>query len=517
MAQAPFASDHRTQSRRRWVVLSLVCAFVVSGVGIASPVPGAAVSAPAHVDPALADQLSLGPAPALLWFDDARASRSEVSAYLNANGIESHMFGGFSAALACASTADAIRTLALAPGALSVFGDHGLEPALDRSVPTAFNGDPDAVWNGLGVTGKGVGIAVVDTGVDGTHPDLEFGPRTKLNVRVLVSHRDLLGPNGDPCVQDMYTDQLQDSETTSGHGTHIASVAAGDGLASGGQYRGVAPEADIVGIGVADTVTPQVKLDQNNQISLLGAIGGMNYVLRNGLEGDIHVKVILAGWTQDELYDPWHPMAFAIRDMAAFGINVVFPAGNEGPEASDCSAAETCHFNPWAADADAIGVAATPHRSRTQLESYSSRGDPVPRQTRDKTTVYAPTLSAPGTGVVAARRPGLAPVVQPPGSILGGGPSDDPVLSVRYAGLTGTSVSAGHVAGAIALMQQAAARAKGCFLTTSQVQSILTSTATPMGGFAAWEVGAGALDVTAAVQAAEVAPLVPSVEPWMCP
>jgi subtilisin family serine protease len=119
--------------------------------------------------------------------------------------------------------------------------------------------------------------------------------------------------------------------------------------------------------------------------------------------------------------------------------------------------------------------------------------------------------------VVAARRVGLAPLVRPPGSTMGAGGDGGIHVDPRYVGLTGTSVAAGHVAGAVALMQEAAVRAKGCYLRTFQVQEALRSTATAMPGYQAWEVGAGALDITAAVQKAREMPALIAPDPWLCP
>jgi serine protease AprX len=511
------------------VVVFLVLLGVLALPG--SPVMTAAAGqSRAVVDPILETQIAAaGSAPVILAWDRNKVDRAEVSSYLQEQGFNPHMLDRLSVAFACASTTQDLDTLAATPGVLSVWGDHPLQPALDKSVPTAFNGDPKDVWEGMGVTGKGVSIGVVDTGVDGTHPDLKYGPRVKLNVRVVAGNHDLMGPYTDPCAANVYTEQLPDSELTSGHGTHLTSVAAGDGTVSGGRYTGVAPGADIIGVGVADTFTPQVYVDQYTQLSLLGAFAGISYMVSTGLEGCRPpfcpqytpikpVKVILAGWTQEGLHDPWHPMTFVLRDLAWYGITVVFPAGNEGPTPSNCSAAETCHFNPFATGTQGIGVAATPKRSRSSVESYSSRGDPIAREARGETFRYEPLLSAPGTGVVAARRPGLAPYAQPPGSLLGAGPASLKETGVdrRYVALTGTSVAAAHVAGAIALMQEAALKGSGCFLTWQQVVDILRSTADPIDGYESYQAGAGALNVSAAVSASQGGGP-PSPDEWMCP
>jgi serine protease AprX len=327
----------------------------------------------------------------------------------------------------------------------------------------------------------------------------------------------------------MYSSQVQDSETTSGHGTHVASVAAGDGTASGGRYKGVAPGADVMGVGINDTIVPKVD-EPNTQLylSMFGVIGGINYILQCGIppgtaqfdcadQKSVLVKSVLAGWVQDGLYDPWHPMAWSIQELYEFGITVVFPVGNEGPQASDCSKPETCRISLTTASPYAVSVAATPKRSRTTLEGYSSRGDPQDRVVRGDVVRYLPTIAAPGTGVVAARRPGVAPLATPPGSTVGAGGDGAVHLDRRYVGMTGTSVAAGHVAGAVALMQEAAVKAKGCYLRASQVQEALRSTATAMPGYQPWEVGAGALDITAAIQKAKDMPAILSPDDWMCP
>ncbi|MFN2545642.1 MAG: S8 family serine peptidase [Actinomycetota bacterium] len=504
-------------------------------VGVAGPVPAGSAHAgrgiarstgAGFVDPTLIREVATGlPATVLIGFDERRTTGPQLVSYLRDQGISAQSFERLPVAYACAGSLATLRTLASAPGTRSLYADAQLETALDKSVPTAMNGDPHNVWDGLGITGKGVGLAVIDTGVDATHPDLQYGLRTKLNVRVIVGHRDLLPPPADPCVQDTYTASLQDSEISSGHGTHMASVAAGDGTVSGGRYTGVAPEATIMGVAIDDTVTPNVRTDATGTptgLSLFGAIAGLNYVALNGIQDGVspaimQVKVILAGWVQHGLYDPWHPMALAIHDMSELGIITVFPAGNDGSDTSDCSTADTCHFNMWGASPDAVTVAATPKTSRTILESYSSRGDPLERTFHDATFRYWPLVSAPGTNVVAARRPGIAPFLQPPGSFLGAHGDGSVGLDRRYVALTGTSVSAAHVAGAVALMQQAAVQAKGCYLTTAQVRDILGSTATSMPGYAQWQVGRGDVNITAAVLSARSAPAIHNPEPWMCP
>ncbi len=97
--------------------------------------------------------------------------------------------------------------------------DRRVRASLDQSVPQI--GGPAAWANGL--TGKGIKIAVVDTGVDATHPDLAGKVLASANF------------SSSPDATDHY-----------GHGTHVASIAAGTGAGSGGSYRGVAPDAKLL-------------------------------------------------------------------------------------------------------------------------------------------------------------------------------------------------------------------------------------------------------------------------------
>ena len=523
------------------VAAALVTLALLAGSPPISGAPAAPGPAPigAHLDPALLRALDSGPAIAIMSWDPAAARRPAIARYLRDAGLRATVFERVPVAYACAGSAADARAMAAAPGARSVVANAPLTPALDRSVRTAFNGDPEALWSVRDITGKGVKIAVVDTGVDGRHPDVRYGTRMHTNVRVVFDHSSLLGPYPPLCEPDRYTDEffgeMENTDLSSGHGTFIASVAAGDGSASGGRYTGVAPEAEILGVGVADTLTARVdgppgcaaRGDESYeeaytcqaQVSTLGAIAAIEFILSRHVEVAAPTKVILAGWTLDGLYDPWHPLTSSIDNVSYYGVSFVVPAGNEGPAPSDCSQPDTCHFNPVGAGTTPISVAAGLKTSRRVLAPYSSRGDPVARTYHLDTHRYEPTLTAPGDGVVAARATvATSPLVQPPlfGRSAAHG-SERIVVDPSYVGMSGTSVAAAHVAGAIALMQEVAVRAKGCYLTAAQVREILAATASPMPGYEAWEVGAGMIDVTLAVEYAEFWPKITSREKYMCP
>ena len=476
------------------------------------------------VDPNLLAQVAAAPAPAILSWDADEASRAEVVSFLEGTGIGYDAFEHIPGAVACVGSAEQVLRLSRAPGAISVWGEEHMAPALDTSVPAAFNGDPAAIWSGEGITGDGVGIAVVDTGIDATHPDLRYGTRTKANLRVIYSIHGTLGTRNPFCtVPHQYQEGLEDSETTSGHGTHLASVAAGDGSASGGKYRGVAPGADLMGLNVVETVTPDRHYNETNGVSLLRVAAAVDWIVGN-LEGGAAIpKVALMGWDSPGLHESDHPLTLFLDLLEAYEVAVVMPTGNRGPGVSSCDRADTCNFNSLAAGGP-ISVGATFGSSRTALADFSSRGDPAPRQTGPsydpRWTEYEPTLVAPGTNVTAARHLGLVSVGDLPSDhpLGASGSKSRSALDLTYHSLTGTSAAAAHVAGAIALMQEAALDAKGCFLSYAQVREILQQTATPMPGYAEWEVGAGMIDVTAAVWGARFAPKVGHrLNPWECP
>src|SRR3989449_10333390 len=135
-----------------------------------------------------------------------------------------------------------ILVLPALPGLRSIYFNRRLSYFLDESVPLI---GANRVWSELGVTGKGVTVAVIDSGIDATHRDLPFGSKVVQNVK--------LAPNvfgSGPLVLE----GLSTTDTSSGHGTHVAGIAGGSGAALAGKYRGVAIDSKLVGIGAGEAL-----------------------------------------------------------------------------------------------------------------------------------------------------------------------------------------------------------------------------------------------------------------------
>src|SRR2546430_17335600 len=164
------------------------------------------------------------------------------------------------------------------------------------------------VWSEPGVTGKGVTVAVIDSGIDATHRDLPFGTKVAQNVKLAP---DLFGTG------PLVLEGLANTDTTSGHGTHVASTAAGTGAALAGKYRGVAIGSKLVGVGAGEA------------LFILTALEGFDWVLQNRLKYGI--RVISNSWGTSGAFAPDDPVNVASRIAHDAGLVVVFAAGNEGP------------------------------------------------------------------------------------------------------------------------------------------------------------------------------------------
>jgi serine protease AprX len=474
---------------------------------------------------------------AILQYDSSRAR--DVAAFdrvLRGAGVRTVFYRRLGM-VAVRGTAVELRRAARLSGVRFAHMDAPLKLLLHESVPLVYGGAHESTW-AAGTDGRGGSVAVVDSGVDGTHPDLM--QRTVANVKV-EDPGDIFD-EGEPVYLECPI--ACNTDLTGGHGTHVAGTVAGDGTASEGFYRGVGPGANIVGLSVGEAV------------SVLYALGAFEWILANHEEYGIVAVNNSWGPVSDAVrFDGTDPINVASKAMDDAGLTVVFAAGNSGsgerenpPGASDCSSQPdgeggrepsdgACKINtysvaPWVVSVangrkDEDGGAGAQH-----LNFSSSRGDPNPQQSLDGQTIdYVPTITAPGTNIRAAR--GSAGTTTP---IACGGVAEPPACvpppeAVQYEPfympLSGTSMASPHVAGAVAVLQTRAKAALGRRLTPAEVRSVLVGSATPMTGldglhdwpcgsplfvscgepidgmtgkaYERWQVGAGYLNVTGAL------------------
>jgi len=339
---------------------------------------------------------------------------------------------GMSVASSKAQVNQVWNTLVSGPGAFAaasepigkIWLDALQQPLVDHSVPQI--GAP-AAW-GLGYEGDGVVVAVLDTGVDDAHPDLIDS--------VVVSQNFTIDPAGDQF----------------GHGTHVASIIAGSGAASGGQYRGVAPGVSLLSGKVCEVFgCPESSI-----------IAGMQWAAAE--EGARVINMSLSGGDTPGL----DPVEEAVETLSSqFGALFVIAAGNDGGFYPVGSAAST---------AGALAVGAVDRDDN--VADFSSRGLTVDGALK-------PDITGPGVDIVASRAAGTE---------LGTPVGDDYVTS------SGTSMAAPHVAGAAALVAQQHPTWRG-----ADIKAALMGTAVFNPAYTTLDQGAGRVDVAAALDASFLA------------
>ncbi|HET9444196.1 MAG TPA: S8 family serine peptidase [Acidimicrobiales bacterium] len=325
-----------------------------------------------------------------------------------------------------------------------------------------------------GLTGEGVGVAVVDTGVDATHPGL--ADHVTHNVKVLSpEYLRLFGLPVDPrmapgrLVVPLDGGPYNNTDTLSGHGTHVAGIVAGDGTGDP-QLMGVAPDAEIIGYSTGEA------------LFIVTVLAAYDDIIEHRQAWNI--KVVNNSWGSSfKAFDPDDPINVATRAAHDQGITVVFAAGNDGEDGT---------INPYSVAPWVISVAsATVSKEHSGfssggLEFDNSEAVDLPddrhvRFTGDRLGLYHPDLSAPGSDIVSAGTP--------TGAVVG------PTGPGGRATASGTSMASPHVAGLAALLLEARPQ-----LTPDQVRQVLEVTAGALGDDTPfWRAGFGFADAQAAV------------------
>jgi len=242
-----------------------------------------------------------------------------------------------------------------------------------------------------GLTGEGVTVGVIDSGVDVTHPDL---------AAIVAAQTDF--STGTPT-----TGEVHDNV---GHGTAVASILAGSGAASDGRYRGVAPGARLVSAKVGDW-----------EVTESAVIAAMEWTA--GVE---HAKVVnmSLGFPNTAGSDP---METAVNEMTEkYGTLFVVAVGNDGNNGNNPNNGDDYIIGSPADAAAALSVGAVDRDD--QLAAFSSRGPGLDGDT------IKPEITGPGVDITHALS-----------SDAGSG---------SYASGSGTSFAAPHVAGSAAILAQ---------------------------------------------------------------
>lgn len=156
------------------------------------------------------------------------------------------------------------------------------------------------------ITGMGIGVAVVDTGLS-PHPDYR--------ERILGWH-DAVNGHRIP-----YDDN--------GHGSHVAGIIAGNGHASGGLYAGIAPDARLIGVKV---------LNNRGNGTIEDIMDGLDWILRNRENLRIHIANISIGANDPEKFREECEFVQKVNQLWDSGIVVTAAAGNRGPDRYSISA-----------------------------------------------------------------------------------------------------------------------------------------------------------------------------------
>jgi serine protease AprX len=346
-----------------------------------------------------------------------------------------------------------------------------------------------AAWT-AGYNGTGVGVAVIDSGINDSHPDLLNSAETKSRV---VYHQDFTGTattNSSGAKYDLY-----------GHGTHVAGIIGGNGYLSGGSYAGVAENVNLIDLraldlnGAGTDSTVIAAIEEAITLKSTYNIRVINLSLGRG---------IFVSYTQD-------PLCQAVESAWKAGIVVVVAAGNYGRVSVNGSAGFgtiTAPGNdPYVITVGAMKSNGSSSPSAETLASYSSKGP----TTYDH--VVKPDLVAPGNDIVSLAAPGATLEALYPAELVADSNGNN-----TYFTLSGTSMATPVVSGSAALLLQ-----QNSALTPDQVKARLMLTtykALPSSSSAyvphlsqtftefgdLFSVGSGLLDMQTAVVSTALAP-----------
>lgn len=363
------------------------------------------------------------------------------------------------AALARLHAAHGVRAVTPdAPVTVQASTPAGLNPTTINSVFARETG-ADTLWS-EGITGKDVTVALIDTGVS-ARPDLAGRIVSDIPDPTANGRTDVCANfAGDGTCDDRY-----------GHGTFLAGLIAGNGAASAGMFRGVAPDARIVSVKVAG-------YDGSSDVSKV--LAAIQYVVSFRQQLGIDVLNLSLGTNSKQSYTV-DPLNHAVEQAWQAGITVVVAAGNLGPAPGTISKPGD---DPFVITAGSVDDRETPARDDDRIPNFSARGPVVDSVAG---TYTKPDIVAPGARLVSLR----ASAGNYVDTFVGGG------VDATHRRGSGTSMSAAVVSGIVALVLDANET-----WSPNRVKHALTSTASRTGLAAPTAVGAGLVQAHAAARRA---------------
>ena len=312
------------------------------------------------------------------------------------------LIDGFSARV----DASDLPSLARSPAVRRVWGDASVRMS-SAGTWSYDSWAPNTAWRGsirlpqveASYTGAGVTIAMIDTGI--AHSQ-DFGDRVLARVDLTPDH---------------------DGGDRFGHGTHMAGIMVGDGSSASGQWRGVAPGANLVSVKVAGA-------DGSTDVSVV--IAALQWVLANKALYGIDILNLSFGTDSVQSYSV-DPLNYAAEQVWLDGVFVVVSAGNRGMDTINKPGDD-----PFVMTVGAADLKGTTDRSDDIVAPFSSGGWTVDG-------FMKPDLVAPGITIVSTRSPGSTVETLHPEAWVGEG----------YMKGTGTSQAAAIVSGVAALMYEA--------------------------------------------------------------
>ena len=249
----------------------------------------------------------------------------------------------------------------------------------------------------MGYDGKGVGVAVIDSGVTPQHDDLRYAGSTAQRVTKFVDF-----VNGRTARYDDW-----------GHGTHVAGIIAGNGYDSHGTRAGIAPGATLVALKA---------LDGAGRGRISSIIQALDWAVANRTAYNIRVVNMSLGAGVFESYNT-DPLTLAAKRAVDAGIVVVAAAGNIGLNANGDPqyGAITAPANaPWVLTVGASNANGTARRHDDTMAPFSSRGPTA------IDFIAKPDVVAPGTSVVSLSSPNSKMYVEKAQYLVNGSRSTHP-------------------------------------------------------------------------------------------